>query len=135
VHQIFEQGPPSICLQDVRIPKRGKRNVKRELQRIFPHYWICIITAQSPRTNSKDWPYVFLVLTALHSAFLPKVTQVQCQNRRQMKPEIRMELDGRLSILLGRTPTGETFQFITYTNSPPQTPRVKLKCGIRRKIG
>jgi len=40
MHKIFEQGPPIICLQDVRIPKRRKKSVKRELQRIFPLYWI-----------------------------------------------------------------------------------------------
>jgi hypothetical protein len=38
VHKTFERGPPIICLQDVRIPKRRKNSVKRELQRIFPHY-------------------------------------------------------------------------------------------------
>jgi len=43
-----------------------------------------------------------------------------------MKLEIRMELDGRLSILLGKTPTGETFQFmniyqITASNPTGQT--------------
>jgi len=48
IHKIFEQGPPVICLQDVRIPKRRKNSVKRELQRVFPHYWIYITTAQSP---------------------------------------------------------------------------------------
>jgi len=80
VRQIFEQGPPIICLQDVRIPKRGKRNLKRELQRIFPHYCICITTAKSSRTNSRDRPHVFSVLTALNSAFLPKVTQVPCRH-------------------------------------------------------
>jgi len=31
IHRIFEQGPPIICLQDVRIPKRRKNAVKREL--------------------------------------------------------------------------------------------------------
>ena len=31
VHQIFEQEPPVICLQDVRMPKRGKQNIIREL--------------------------------------------------------------------------------------------------------
>jgi len=29
VHKIFEQGPPIICLQDVRIPKRRKNSVNR----------------------------------------------------------------------------------------------------------
>jgi len=85
-----------------------------------------ITTAQSPRTNSKDRPYVFSVQTALHSAFLPKVTQVRCRHSRQMKPEIRMEIDGRLSILLGKTPTGETFKFmniyqLTASNPTGQT--------------
>jgi len=75
--QIFELGPPIICLQDVRIPKRRKNSVKRELQRIFPHCWIYITTAQSQRTNNKDRPYVFSVLTVLHLAFLPKFTQVR----------------------------------------------------------
>jgi len=123
VYQIFELGPPIICLQDVQIPKRRKNSVKRELQRIFPHYWIYVTTAQSPRTNSKDRPYVFSVLTALHSAFLPKVTQVRCRHSRQMRPEIRMEIDGRFSILQGRTPTGETFQcihiFLFSASNPP----------------
>jgi len=32
IYQIFEQGPPIICLQDVRIAKRRKNSVKRELQ-------------------------------------------------------------------------------------------------------
>jgi len=50
VHKIFEQGPPIICLQDVRIPKRRKNSVKRELQRIFPHYWIYI---PQPRVQRK----------------------------------------------------------------------------------
>jgi len=37
IYKIFEQGPPIICLQDVRIPKRRKIYIKRELQRVFPH--------------------------------------------------------------------------------------------------
>jgi len=78
VHKIFEQGPPIICLQDVRIPKRRKNSVKRELQRVFPHYWIYITTAQSPRKDCRDRPYVYSVLTALHSAFFPKVSQMCC---------------------------------------------------------
>jgi len=45
IHNLFEQGPPIICLQDVRIPKRRKNSLKRELQRVFPHYWIYITTA------------------------------------------------------------------------------------------
>jgi len=112
VHKIFEQGPPIICLQDVRIPKRRKNSVKRELQRIFPHYWIYITTAKSPRKDGRDRPYVFSVLTASHSAFLPKVTQVRCPHSRLMKADIRKEIDGHLSITQARTPTGTTFQFI-----------------------
>ena len=77
VHQFFEQGPPIVCLQDVRIPKLERQHVKRELRCIFPHYCIYITTAQSPRTNNRDRPHVFSVLTALNSAFLPKVTH-QC---------------------------------------------------------
>ena len=37
INKIFEQGPPAICLQDVRIPKRRENSVKRELQRVFAH--------------------------------------------------------------------------------------------------
>jgi len=74
IHKIFEQGPPIICLQDVRIPKRRKNSVKKDLQRVFPHYWIYITTAQSPKKDRRDRPYVYSVLTALHSAFFPKVT-------------------------------------------------------------
>jgi len=82
IHRIFEQGPPIICLQDVRIPKRRKNAVKRELQRIFPLYWIYITTAQSTRKDCRDRPYVYSVLTALHSAFFPKVTQLRCHHSR-----------------------------------------------------
>ena len=71
IHRIFEQGPPIICLQDVRIPKRRKNTVKRELQRLFPLYWIYITTAQSTRKDCRDRPYVYSVLTALHSACFP----------------------------------------------------------------
>ena len=60
----FEQGPPIICLQDVRIPKRRKNAVKRELQRVFPHWWIYITTAQSTKKDCRDRPYVYSVLTA-----------------------------------------------------------------------
>jgi len=42
IHKIFEQGPPIMCLQDVRIPKRRKKSVQIELQRVFPHYWIYV---------------------------------------------------------------------------------------------
>ena len=122
VHQIFEQGPLIICLQYTRIPKRWKQHVKRELQRLFPPYWIYITTAQSPRKDSRDRPYVFSVLTALRSAFLPKVMQVRCRHSRQMSPEIRRELDGQLSILQGRKPTGDTFKFMNiyqFTASNP----------------
>jgi len=66
------QEPLVICLQDVRIPKRRKNSVKRELQRVFPHYWIYISTAQSSKKDCRDRPYVFSVLIALHSAFFPK---------------------------------------------------------------
>jgi len=56
VLNFFEQGSPIICLQDVRIPKRRKNSVKRELQRIFPHYWTYITTSQlqSPRKDSRE---------------------------------------------------------------------------------
>jgi len=110
IHKIFEQGPPIICLQDVQIPKRRKNSVKRELQRVFPHYWIYITTAQSPRKDCRDRPYVFSVLTALHLAFFPKVMQLRCPHSRQMKPDIRREIDGRLSITQAQTPTGTTFR-------------------------
>jgi len=122
VHKIFKQGPPIICLQDVRIPKRRKNSVKREFQRIFPHYWIYINTSQSPGKNSRDRPYVFSVLTALNSAFLFKVMQVRCPHPRLMKPDIRQEIDGRLSVTQARTPTGTTFQFLNiyqFTASNP----------------
>jgi len=112
IHKIFEQGPPIICLQDVRIPKRRKNSVKREFQRVFPHYWICITTAQSSRTDCRDRPYVYSVLTALHSAFFPKVTQMRCHHSKQMDSDIRREIDGRLSITQAQTPTGTTFQFM-----------------------
>jgi len=112
IYKIFEQGPPIICLQGVRIPKRRKNSVKRELQRVFPHSWIYITTAQSPRKDCRDRPYVFSVLTALHLAFFPNVTQIRCPHSRQMKPDICREIDGRLSITQAQTPTGTTFQFM-----------------------
>ena len=112
IHKIFEQGPPIICLQDVQIPKRRKNSVKRELQRVFPHYWIYITTAQSPRKDCRDRPYVFSVLTALHLAFFPKVMQLRCPHSRQMKPDMSREIDGRLSITQAQTPIGSTFQFM-----------------------
>jgi len=122
IHKIFEQGPPIICLQDVRIPKRRKNSVKRELQRMFLNYWIYIITAQSPRKDCRDLPYVFSVLKALHSVFFPKVTQIRCPPYRQMKPDICREIDGRLSITQARTPTETTFQLMNiyqFTASNP----------------
>jgi len=64
IHKIFEQGPPIICLQDVRVPKRRKNSVKRDLQRVFPHYWIYITTAQSPKKDRRDRPYIYSVSTA-----------------------------------------------------------------------
>ena len=112
IQRIFEQGPPIICLQDVRIPKRRKNAVKRELQRIFFHYWIYITTAQSSRKDCRDHIYVYSVLTALHSAFSPKVTQLRCHHSRQMDPNTRREIDGRLSITQAQTPTKITFQVI-----------------------
>jgi len=112
VHKIFEQGPPIICLQDVRIPKRRKNSVNRELQRIFPHFWIYITTAQSSKKDWRDRPYVFSVLTAFHSAFCLKVTHIRCPHSKLMKPDIRIEIDGRLSITQARTPTGTIFQLM-----------------------
>jgi len=111
VHKIFEQKPPIICLQDVRIPKSRKIFVKSEIQRVFPHYWIYITTAQSSRNDCRDRPYVYSVLTALHSAFFHKVTQMRCHHSRQMDPDTRREIDGRLSITQAQTPTGTKFQF------------------------
>jgi len=122
IHKKFEQGPPVICLQDVQIPKRRKHSVKKELQRVFPHHWIYITTAQSTRNDCRDRPYVFSVLTALHSAFFPTVTQIRCPYSRQMKPETRREIDGRLSITQSQTPTGITIQFMNiyqFTASNP----------------
>ena len=92
IHKIFEQGPPIICLQDVRIPKKRKNSVKRELQRVFPHYWIYITTAQSLKKDCRDRPYVYSVLTALHSAFFPKATQMRCPHSKQMDPDISREI-------------------------------------------
>jgi len=99
-----------------------QKEVKRELQRMFPHYWIYITTAQSPRKDCRDRPYVFSVLTALHLAFFPEVTQIRCPHSRQTKPDIRREIDGRLSITQALTPTGTTFQFMNiyqFTASNP----------------
>jgi len=126
IHKIFEQDPPIIFLQDVRIPKRRKYSVKRELQRVFPHYWIYITTAQSSRKDCRDRPYVCSVLTVLHSAFFPKVTQMRCHHSRQMDPDTRREIDGRLSFTQAQTPTRITFQFIniyqfTVSNPTGQT--------------
>jgi len=70
-------------------------------------------TAQSPRNDSRDRPCVFPVLTALHSAFLPKVTQVRCPHSRLMKADICKESDGCLSSTQARTSTATTFQFMT----------------------
>jgi len=135
IHKIFEQGPPIICLQDVRIPKRRKISVKKELQRVFPHYWIYMTTAQSPRKDYKDRPYVNSVLTALHSAFFAKVTQIRCPHSKQMKPDIRREIDGRLSSTQAQTPTGTTFQFIIFTNSQSPILWGKQTCGPQRRTG
>ena len=112
IHKTFEQGPPIICLQDVWIPKRRKNSVKAELQRMFPHCWIYITTAQSSRKDCRDRPHVYSVLTALQSAFFPKVTQMRCHRSIQMDPDTRREIDGRLSITQAQTPTGTTFQFM-----------------------
>jgi len=89
---------------------------------MFPHYWIYITTAQSPRNHRRDRPYVFTVLTALHWAFFHKVTQIRCPHSRQMKPDIRREIDGRLSITQVRTSIGTTFQLMNiyqFTASNP----------------
>ena len=83
-----------------------------ELLRVFPHYWVYITTAQSTRKDCRDRPYVYSVLTVLHSAFSPKVTQMRCHHSRQMDPYTRREIDGRLSITQAQTPTGTTFQVI-----------------------
>jgi len=135
VHTIFEQGPPIICLQDVRIPKRRENSVKRELQWMFPHYWIYITTAQSPKKDCRDHPYVFSVLTALHSAFFPKTTQIRCPHSRQIKSDIRREIDGRLSITQARTPTGTTFQFMNIYQLQPPIPWGKQTYGLLRRTG
>ena len=82
----------------------------------------CITTSQSLRTNSRDRPFVFSVLSALQSTFFSKVTQARCRHSRLVNPEIRMELDGRLWILLGTMPWGQTFQFMNiyrFTTSNP----------------
>jgi len=135
VHKIFEQGPPIICLQDVRIPKRRKNSVKRELQRIIPRYWIYITTSQSPRKDSREWPYVFSDLTALYSSFLPKAMQVRCRHPRQMKTEIRQEIDGRLSVIQERTPTDTTFQFMNIYQFTASNPTGQTEMWKRRKTG
>ena len=44
--------------------------------------------------------------------FFPKVTQLRCHHSRQMDPDTRREIDGRLSITQAQTPTGITFQII-----------------------
>ena len=101
--------------------KEGKI-LSKENSRVSPHYWIYIATAQSPRKDCRDRPYVSSVLTALHSAFFPKVTQIRCPHSRQMKPDIRREIDGRLSITQTWKPTGTTFQFMNiyqFTASNP----------------
>jgi len=36
LHKIFEQGPPIICLQDVRIPKKRKILLKENSNGCFP---------------------------------------------------------------------------------------------------
>ena len=79
---------------------------------MFPHYEIYITSTQGPKKDRRDRPYVYSVLTALHSAFFPKVTQLRCHHSKQLDPATRREMDGRLSITKAQTPTGTTFQFI-----------------------
>ena len=103
--------------------KKRKNSIKRDLQRVFPHYWIYITSTQGPKKDRKDRPYVYSVLTALHSAFFPKVTQLRCHHSKHLDPAIRREMDGRLSITKAQTPTGTTFQFINmyqFTAANPQ---------------
>jgi len=50
IHQIFEQGPPVICLQDVRIPKRRKNLLKENSNGCFP---ITGFTLPRPRVPGK----------------------------------------------------------------------------------
>jgi len=38
IHKMLEQGPPVICLQDVRIPKRRKNYVKSDDDDCFYYY-------------------------------------------------------------------------------------------------
>jgi len=83
-----------------------------KVQRVFPHYWIYITTAQNPKKDCRDRPYVFSVLTALHSAFFPKVTQLRCPHSKQMTAKTRKEIDGRLAITQAQKPTGITIQFM-----------------------
>jgi len=134
IHKTFEQGPPMICLQDVRIPKKRENSVKRDLQRVFPHYWIYITTTQSPKKDRRDRPYVYSVLTALHSAFFPKIAQMRCHHSKQMDSETRREIDGRLSITQAQTPTGTTFQFMNMYQRR-LIPWDKPICGQRRRTG
>jgi len=89
---------------------------------VIPHYWIYVTTAQSPKKDCRDRPYVFSVLTALHLAFFPKVTQLRCPHFKQMTPKIRREMDGRPSITQAQTPTGITIRFMNiyqFTASNP----------------
>ena len=71
---LFEQGDPIICLQDLRISKKQVKEVKFEIQKLFPHYWVHITTAHSNgrRTQGADGKhYNFTTLTALDSHFFP----------------------------------------------------------------
>ena len=66
----------------------------------------------APRALRKTAEIGHSVLTALHSAFFPKVIHLRCHHSKQLDPATRREMDGCLSITKAQTPTGTTFQFI-----------------------
>jgi len=105
------KGPPLSAFRMYGSPKDGKMLLKENSNGCFP---ITGSILPRPRVPGKtvETDHVYSVLTALHSAFFPKVTQMRCHHSRQMDPDTRREIDRRLSITQAQTPTGTTFQFI-----------------------
>jgi len=99
---------PSRCSN----PQKTEKLCQKRPPTGVSHYWIYITTTQSPKKDRRDLPYVYSVLTALHSAFFPKVAQMRYHHSKQMDSETRREIDRRLSITQAQTPTGTTFQFM-----------------------
>ena len=117
IFNLFAQGDPVICLQDLHIPRKKVADVKLEIQTLFPQYWVFVATLYFNGRGFQDSDgkhYHFTTLTALDSHFFPPATNLTLRPGTSKGPKNKRQpiSAGRLLAMTTKTKDGGRFNII-----------------------